>query len=99
MAGLEPGTAQLSALFSQTIANDRVSFDGLWLEDNFHMVGAREGGMYRACFTNFCFCFLLLATHKKKQEVIKAAEEQLKLASQQPGYCIAVLKVCRSLCG
>ncbi len=27
------------------------------------------------------------------QEAIKAAEQQLKAAAQQPGYCIKVLKV------
>lgn len=36
---------------------------------------------------------LTLGANTTSQDAIKAAEQQLKAAAQQPGYCIKVLKV------
>ena len=76
-ATMDPGVAALAEVFGRTVSNDRVRCAALARACHC-FAGARDPAACVACGA---------------QEVIKAAEEQLKAASSQPGYGITVLKV------
>ena len=102
---MEPAVQQLAEVFARTVANDRVREGGgsrqslaLPTPPAASRGPARPRVPSRIAKNRVADAMQPAAPPLGPQEAIKAAEEQLKSVSQQPGFGITVLKVRASRC-